>query len=109
MPSMIELSDATTGSMLKPVMNLISSMAKTLVGIHHGDGERCAHAAQRQNLVALGGIKRDQLDDRGINFKIVKIDGGHAVLPGEEVGDVLVGQEAQLDQGGCPGGSCVSF
>jgi len=30
--SMMELSEATTGSMLKPVMNLISSIAKTLVG-----------------------------------------------------------------------------
>ena len=32
MPSTMELSEATTGSILKPVMNLISSMAKTLVG-----------------------------------------------------------------------------
>ena len=32
MPSRMLLSDATTGSMLKPVMNLISSMANTLVG-----------------------------------------------------------------------------
>ena len=29
---MIAVSEATTGSMLNPVMNLISSMAKTLVG-----------------------------------------------------------------------------
>ena len=32
MASLMALSAATTGSMLKPVMNLMSSMAKTLVG-----------------------------------------------------------------------------
>ena len=32
MPSAMALSEATTGSMLKPVMNLMSSMAKTFVG-----------------------------------------------------------------------------
>ena len=68
-------------------------------GIDHGDGQRSADAAQRQNLVTLGSFERNQLDDRGIDFKIGKIDGGNAVLPGEKVGDVLVGEEAQLDQG----------
>src|SRR3989454_11913176 len=32
MASVIAVSEATTGSMLKPVMNLMSSMANTLVG-----------------------------------------------------------------------------
>ena len=32
MASAMAVSEATTGSTLKPVMNLISSMAKTLVG-----------------------------------------------------------------------------
>ena len=32
MASLMAVSDATTGSTLKPVMNLISSMANTLVG-----------------------------------------------------------------------------
>ena len=100
MPARIELSEATTGSILKPVMNLISSMAKTLVGIDHGDGERRAHAAERKNLVALRGLKRNQLDDCRINFKVRKIDGGNAVLAGEKIGDVLVREEAQLHQGG---------
>ena len=31
-PSRIEVSEATTGSMLNPVMNLMSSMANTFVG-----------------------------------------------------------------------------
>ena len=67
-------------------------------GIHHGDGQRGADPAERQHLVALGGLVGDQLDDRGINFEIGKIDGGNAVLAGEKVGDVLVGEIPQLDQ-----------
>ena len=66
--------------------------------IDHGDGQRRAHAAQRQDLVALGGFERNQLDDCRIDFKIGEIDGGNAVLAREEIGDVFVGQEAQLDQ-----------
>ena len=69
-------------------------------GIDHGDGERRAHAAQRKNLVALGGLKRNQLDDGRVNFEIRKIDGGNAVLAREEIGDIFVGQEAELHQGG---------
>ena len=30
--------------------------------------------------------------------KVRKIDGGHAVLARQEVGDILVGEEAQLHQ-----------
>ncbi len=67
-------------------------------GIDHGDGEGGAHAAQRKNLVALRGFKRNQLDDGGVDFKIRKIDGGHAVLAREEVGDILVGEEPQLHE-----------
>ena len=37
-------------------------------------------AAERQNLIAFRGFERNQLDDGGIDFKIRKIDGGHAVL-----------------------------
>ncbi len=67
--------------------------------IHHGDGQRSADAAQGQNLVTFRGFKRNQLYDRRIDFEIGEIDGRNAVLAGEKVGDVLVRQEAQLDQG----------
>jgi len=40
MLSRIEPSEATTGSMLKPVMNLISVQANTFGRIDHGDGQR---------------------------------------------------------------------
>src|SRR5215469_198666 len=71
---------------------------KDVGGIHHGDGERSSHAAQGKNLVTLGGFKGNQLDHRRIDFEIGEIDGGNAVLPGEEVGHVLIVEEAQLHQ-----------
>jgi hypothetical protein len=42
---------------------------------------------------------RNQLHDRRIDVKIRKIYGGNAVLAREEIGDVLVGQEAEFNQG----------
>src|SRR5262249_17191817 len=68
--------------------------------IDHGDGERRAHAAQRENLVALRGFKRNQLDDCRIDFEIREIDSGDAILAGKEIGDIFVRQEAELHQGG---------
>jgi len=69
-------------------------------GIDHGDGEGCAYAAEGQDLVALGGFERNQLDDRGINFEIGEIDGGDAILAGEKIGDILVGKKSQLHERG---------
>src|ERR1039458_9443159 len=68
-------------------------------GIDHRDSERGAHAAQRKNLVALGGLERNQLDDCRINLEVGKVDGGNTILAGEEIGDVLVREEAKLHQG----------
>ena len=73
-------------------------MANTLVGIHHGDGQRRAYPAQRQNLVALRSLERDQLDNGRIDFKVGKIDGGNAILAREEIRDIFVGKESELDQ-----------
>ena len=66
--------------------------------INHRDRERRAHAAQGQNLVALCGLVRNQLDDGRINFKIRKIDCGHAILAGKKIGDILIGEEVELDE-----------
>src|SRR5208283_2104241 len=71
---------------------------KNIGGIDHGDSERSAHAAERQDLITPCGFERNQLDDDRINFEVGKIDGGHAILAREEVGDILVGEEAQLHQ-----------
>ena len=68
-------------------------------GIHHGDGQRRADAAQRKNLIALRRFKWNELYDRGVNFKIGQVDGGNAILTREKVGDVLVRKEAELHQG----------
>ena len=56
-------------------------------GIDHGDGERSADAAERQYLIAFRGFVGNQLDDGGIDFKIGKIDRGHAILAGDKVRD----------------------
>ena len=71
---------------------------KDVGGIHHGDGERSADAAERQNLIAFRGFEGNQLDHGGVDFKIRKIDGGHAVLAREKVGDILIREETQLHQ-----------
>ena len=77
---------------------------KDVGGVHHGDGERRADTAERQNLIAFCRLEGDQLNDGGVDFKIRKIDSRHAILAREEVGDVLIREEAQLHQrGGEPG------
>src|SRR6202034_2658606 len=68
--------------------------------IDHGNGQRRADAAQRKNLVTLCGFKRNQLDDRRVNFEVRKIDGWNAILPGEKIRDVLIREEAELHQRG---------
>src|SRR5208282_961623 len=50
------------------------------------------------HLIAKGCVLRDELDDIGIDFVILEIDGGDAVLPGEHTGDVVIGDEAHLGQ-----------
>ncbi len=67
-------------------------------GIGHGDGQRGAHPAERKNLVALGDFVGNELDDRGVDLKIGEIDGGNAVLAGDEVGYLGLRQKAMLDQ-----------
>ena len=68
--------------------------------IDHRDGQRCAHAAQRKNLVAFCGLERNQLDDGRVNFEVGKIDGRNAILARKEICDVLIREEAELHQGG---------
>ena len=68
--------------------------------VDHRDGERSSYSAQGKNLITLGGFKRNQLDDRRINFKIRKVDGRHAILAGKKVRDVLIREEAELHQCG---------
>ena len=66
--------------------------------VGHRDRQRRAGAAERDDLVLLRGLGRDQLDDRGIDLELRQIDRGHAVLLGEQSGDLLVLDEAELDE-----------
>src|SRR5262249_34507417 len=55
-------------------------------------------AAERNDLVFLGSVGRNELDDRRVDRKLRKIDGRNAVLTTEERGDVLVLDEPHLDE-----------
>src|SRR5208283_2261655 len=67
--------------------------------IDHRDRQRRAHAAQRKDLITLGGLEWNQLDDGRVNFKVRKVDGGDAVLARQKVGDIFIREEAELHQG----------
>ncbi len=67
-------------------------------GIGHRDGQRRADARKRNDLVADRGILRDQLDDGGIHFVILQIDGGNAVLAGKHTRNLIIADEAELHQ-----------
>jgi hypothetical protein len=65
---LIASSDETTGWMLYPVRNLMSSSAKML----------------------------EQLDHRGLDLELVEVDRGDAVLLRDELGELVLVQEAEL-------------
>jgi hypothetical protein len=66
--------------------------------IGHGDGERRPGPREGQHLVLAGRLRGDDLDDRRIDLEVVEVDRGHAVLAGEEAGDLLVLHEAEGDK-----------
>ncbi len=68
--------------------------------VHHGNRQRRANAAERKNLVALGRLFRNQLDHGRIDFKILQVNGGNAVLPRKEIRDFLIAYKSQVDQRG---------
>ena len=67
--------------------------------IRHRDRQRRAGAADRDDLVLLGGLGRNQLEDRGVDVELGEVDEGNAVLAAEERGDLLVLDHPQLDEG----------
>src|SRR5713226_397539 len=66
--------------------------------IRHRDRQRRAGAAQRNDLVLLRGLGGDQLDDRRIDLELRQVDRGHAVLLREQGRDLLVLDEAKIDE-----------
>ena len=66
--------------------------------IGHGDGEGTALPLERKNHRLGRQVGRHQLDDLGIDFEAGKIHRRHAILPGQELGDLQLGHQPQLDQ-----------
>ena len=66
--------------------------------VHHGDGQGGAGAADRHDQIFLRHLARDELHDRVIDLDLREVDGGHAVLLGEDAGDVLFFDEPELDE-----------
>ena len=77
-------------------------------GIGHRDRQRRADARERDDLIADRGVLRDELDDRGIDFVELQIDGRNAVLPGEHRRDFVVADKAQLHRDKFPAGPRAS-
>jgi hypothetical protein len=67
--------------------------------IGHGHDERRAGARERDDLVLLADLARDELDEVGLHLVLVQVDRGDAVLGREEMGDFPVGNVAELCQG----------
>ncbi len=65
-------------------------------GIGHRDDERRPGATDGDDLVAIADILGDQLEDLLVDLVLGEVDGLHAVLLAEEVGDLLVGDVAHL-------------
>ena len=77
------VSDATTGSMCRPVRNLMSSIAKTLVGSVIASVSVVPFFPTGMTLYLLAvsaGISRTIA---GIEIELLEADGRHAVLPAE--------------------------
>jgi hypothetical protein len=91
---MIAFSDATQGSTLYPVRNLMSSSACRFVG--HRQDQRRAGARQREHLVLLADLLRDELEHLGLDLVLLEVDGGDAVLVREEISDLGVGDVTEL-------------
>ena len=66
--------------------------------IGHRDRQRRARSAERNDLVFLRGLGGDELDDGRIDLELGEVDRRHAVLLAQQRGDLLVLDEAQLDQ-----------
>ncbi len=90
------VSDATTGSTLKPVRNLMSSMAWRFVGSAIATMSEEPARDTGMILCLLAHLLRDELEDVLIDLVLVEVDRGNAILRREEVGDLAVGDVAEL-------------
>ena len=67
--------------------------------VDHGQGQEGADPVDRHDQVLLGHVDRDEADDLGVDVELVEVDVGVAELAAEGLGDVLLGQVAELDEG----------
>ena len=66
--------------------------------VGHRDGEGGAGATERDDLILVLRLGGDQLDDRRIDLELREIDRRHAILLRQQRGDLLVLDEAKLDE-----------
>ncbi len=66
--------------------------------VRHRDRQRRAGAAQRDDLILVRRLDRNQLDDPGIEVELREVDGRDAVLLAQDAGDVFVADEAKAHQ-----------
>ena len=81
--SRIAVSEATTGSMCRPVRNLMSSIAKTLVGSVIASVSVVPVLPTGMTLYLVAVSAGNQAHERRIEIELLEIDRRHAVLPAE--------------------------
>jgi hypothetical protein len=67
--------------------------------IRHRDRERAPDPPERQDEMLLRDLGRDQLQDLRVDVELVEVDRGNPVLPGQHPGELLLGHEAEVDEG----------
>jgi hypothetical protein len=68
--------------------------------VGHRERQRAADALDRQHLVLLGDVGRDEAQGLRVDVDVRQRDGGNAVLPREEADQLLFGEGALTDQDG---------
>jgi hypothetical protein len=74
--------------------------------VDHGQGQEGPDAVDGHDHVFLGHVRGDEADDLGVDLELVEVDVRVAELAAQGLGDVLLGQVAELDERG-PDGQAV--
>ena len=73
-------------------------MAVKLDGVAHRDNEDRSRSIDRQDLMFLRQLPRDQLDDGFIDFKLIQVNGRHPIVLAHEFGEIFLSDHAELGQ-----------
>ena len=71
--------------------------------VDHGQGQEVPDPVDGHDHILLGHVDRNEGDDFGVDIELVEVDIGIAELAAEGLGDVLLGQVAELDEGSADG------